>query len=280
MEGSFKPRSAGVLKDIDSGIDLENDHPFFNSHKEADLFVESGIVPYLNALPQSVRYLDFGGGQGLLASKVQKRLGELGFQCEVAVVDGNCNFIAQARNKGISGVLANLEEYQGHDVDLVTMRMVNHYNDALTQAVIAKNVYESLKTNGLLVIQFESGSVMACEMRNAIADLLARFFPAVSYYWPPIQVLHQQMQGLGFQLCGNIDSEPSYSQDITTLLRNAWQRHAADNCDPERQQAFFTQAADLILTRFSSTEAKSQGLYESQGRFYMETCYPIGVFQK
>ncbi|WP_387489338.1 methyltransferase domain-containing protein [Photorhabdus sp. RM96S] len=280
MEGSFKPLSAGVLKDIDSGIDLESDHPFFNSHEEADLFVKSGIVPYLDALPQSVNYLDLGGGQGLLASKVQKRLGELGFQCAAAVVDGNGNFIDQARNKGISGVLANLEEYQGHDVDLITMRMVNHYNDASTQAVIAKNAYDSLKKNGLLVIQFESGSVMACEVRNSIADLLARFFPAVSYYWPPIQVLHQQMQELGFQLCGNMVSEPSYSQDITTLLRNAWQRHAADNSDPARQQAFFTQAADLVLTHFSSTEAASQGLYESQGRFYMETCYPIGIFQK
>lgn len=280
MEQTFKPLSAGVLKDIDSGIDLENEHPFFNSHEEADLFVENGIVPHVDALTQSVKFFDLGGGQGLLASKVKKRLNELGFQCSAAVVDGNSKFIEQAGKKGINGILANLEEFQGHEVDLLTMRMVNHYNDAPKQALIARNAYQSLKKGGLFVIQFESGSAEACEVRNRIANLLTQFFPSISYYWPPIETFLLQMQGVGFQLRGNIACEPSYSQDITTLLRNAWQRHAVDNRGTANQQAFFTQAADLVLDFFSSGDVTSQDLYESQGRFYMKTCYPIAVFQK
>ena len=75
---------------------------YFGDVRIAQSFVEIGIVPIQNQLPQKIRMADFGGGQGLLLSTVRDYLVSQGFEVEAYVVDSNPEFIKECEKKNLS----------------------------------------------------------------------------------------------------------------------------------------------------------------------------------
>jgi len=183
----IKTQPVGIRADLEAKVDISKVHGgYFSSEENARQFIKAGITPIKKKLPQSVRYVDFGGGQGFLASAVRDYLLSHGKDVATTVADANNRFLDQTKALRISTLFCNLAEgFPLSELDLITMRAVNHYNDISMQLKILKNGYRCLKKGGYVVSQISTGNEGNCRLRSDIVNLdsLGRVMSSEKYYW-------------------------------------------------------------------------------------------------
>lgn len=220
---TIRPSAAGTQRDIREGTDLARMLPFFGSLETARKFAEIGVAPVLSALPQRVAYVDFGGGQGVLAQAVRDFVNAAGRPCHATVVDANPRYLAQAAAAGIATVCANIEECDLRNIDLATLRLVLHYNARQQQAAILAGVAGSLARDGIAVTQIETGDPTVCALHTQIANLLSRE-SAPGYYWMTLEEYCELLRGAGFCDIAVVADDEPVDADVERALADAWQR--------------------------------------------------------
>jgi hypothetical protein len=271
----FVPNSNSVLKDLSRNIDLEKEHPFFESVRDAELFFAAGVEPYLHLMQKKISFADFGGGQGLLASAICNLLEDRDHLVSPIVVDANQVFLNSAKMKGLRTVLENIEDVRLPLQDIILMRLVNHYNSRNKQMEILKNVYDNLRPEGMFVMQLETGGIHSCKLRNEVSELLGNYCPNTSNYWVSKDEVLCMLEKIGLAPLPSAREEPVFYIDVATLLRNAWDRSLGGGQDSEQQSQFNRQAADIIIDHISSDNGEDSGVFEKDGLFYVRSIYPI-----
>ncbi len=172
---------------------------YFADPINLEKFIELGIKPIIKFFPENISYVDFGGGQGHLASAVKKYLESDGYKVNAIVADANEDYLSKAKEKGLETKLANLEDNNFSNLDLVTMRAVLHYNNPSTQKIILKNIFNSLKKGGYLVNQTASGSKENCELRSSLVNIpeLGRAGTG-NYHWISEEEYSSLVNEIGF----------------------------------------------------------------------------------
>ncbi|MGH6899799.1 MAG: class I SAM-dependent methyltransferase [Geminicoccaceae bacterium] len=119
-----------------------------------------------------MRYVGFGGGEGLLTKAVADYLAATGRRISTLVIDANAGYLAKAAQLGLETLCADLAGVTLADYDLVTMRSVNHYNDMATQQRIIDAAFRALKAGGYLVSQSLSGPTERyCRLASQLSKL-------------------------------------------------------------------------------------------------------------
>lgn len=219
----FLSSAAGTVRDLREQTDLEREIPFFGSQVEARRFVETCLAKALAELPGIVRYVDFGGGQGVLARAMSDALIAAGRQTSATVIDANANYLAGARARGLQVELANIESCTAADVDLATMRLVNHYCGYEQQALMLKRIEQSLLPGGVFVSQIETGSAAICRLQSQIANALSTEHCA-GYHWPTLDEYITLARRAGFDEVCVMGESPPVDASINEALASAWRR--------------------------------------------------------
>ena len=279
---NFIPKATGSQADVAAKVDVSTVHSGYFSKKEnSDLFTEKGIRPILNNLPNSLKYVDFGGAHGHLASEVKYFLNQSGRSVNAMVIDGNERILSKARELGLSTLLGNLDEVQVCGLDLATMRAVLHYNSHEMQKQIMINIFNSLRTGGLLIHQYSSGNEENCRLRSAINNL-----PSLErggngdYRWITTAECSQLTASVGFKNCFITSSNPN-----SWTVSEQWERfHKSSNLNADdlgkKRKIFFADASTLIEDFISSYGAVHLGVEKLPGDYRIHYEYPIIVSRK
>ena len=284
---TFRPTAAGTQRDIREQTDLARAMPFFGSAVAACRFVDIGIAPVLPALPNRVAYVDFGGGQGVLARAVRDFITAWGHACHATVVDANDHYLAQAA-AGISTVHANIEENDLRDINLATMRLVTHYNARDQQAAMLAAVARSLAADGILVSQIETGEPTICALHTQIANLLSRE-SAPGYHWATLEEYCALLRGSGFCDIVVAADDQGVELDIDLALAEAWQRFngaalrnalLASDFDlaetmAQERDAFMRKAQELVAHWTETSRLERGGASSSPALRSFRLRYPI-----
>lgn len=270
----FLPKSETVARDIKCGIDLEVEHPFFNSVAEAENFYLKGVSSLLPKFGPTIRFSDFGGGQGLLAHTIRDKLLKHSQTVKAQVVDANPSFLKDAESKNLNVKLENIEVVKLPRQDLITMRLVNHYNCLEVQKQIFKNIYASLQGGGAFVMQMETGNYQACKLRTEIAGVLETYFPETSNCWITLKLAIELLERIGFQSISVTNEEQTFDINISTLLDNAWKRNLSCTRSEVEFKRFLEDSGSLIIESLTS-DLEGDAVIEKEGVFYIRSCYPI-----
>lgn len=225
---TFQPRAAGVLRDEREHTDLAAEIPFFGSREAADRFFDVGVAPVVGALPRRVEYVDFGGGQGVLAAVVRDRLVASGRDVHATVLDGNARYLDDAAGLGLGTCLANVQDCTLAGLDLATMRLANHYNNETEQRAMLAAIRRALPAGRPFVTQIETGSAAVCHLYTAIAALLSRDDGAASgYWWPTVDEFTRLLADAGFGDVRVAGFGPDVEVSAEEGLADAWRRFNA-----------------------------------------------------
>jgi SAM-dependent methyltransferase len=245
---TIRPSAAGTQRDIREQTDLARALPFFGSVAAARKFVDVGIAPLLPVLPRRIAYVDFGGGQGVLARVVRDFIEARGYACHATVVDANPQYLAQAAAAGISTACANIEESDLRSIDLATMRLVMHYNARDQHAAILAAVTRSLAPDGILVTQIETGDPTICQLHTQIANLLSRE-SAPGYHWATLEEYCELLRGSGFCDVAVAADVQVVDADVELALADAWQRFNGTTFRSALRASEFGRAETMALER-------------------------------
>jgi SAM-dependent methyltransferase len=281
----FQPTAAGTVRDLRERTDLAQDIAFFASRQEARTFAEICLSRTLPALPQSVRYVDYGGGQGLVADAMRSALLAAGRACDVAVVDSNPRYLKDASALNLRTHLANIEDCSLRDADLASMRLVNHYCGYDQQAAIMRGIHDGLRPGGVFVSQIETGSSVICRLQTAISNALSRE-DCCGYYWPTLDEYVSLARAAGFVEISVIGEKAPVESTINEALAAAWRRfhgHELQALVAEKQAEnvqqllaqralFFKMCHGLIAEEM---DISTQGAPAQPALTKFELCYPV-----
>lgn len=281
------------MADKAANVDISKVHGgYFSDRKNLDVFVKLGIDPIKNNFPKSLDYVDFGGGQGHLASYVKKYLEENRFTVKTTVADANNGYLELSKQKGLETKLCNLESASFIDIDLISMRAVLHYNTPVNQTAILKNVFNSLKKGGYFVHQNSSGNKENCELRSALVNIkeLGRA-GAGHYHWVSEDEHKEMLKNVGF-----IDIvQAGYASPNAWGPVEQWERFNSDKtkkavevCDIKlfseletRKKVYLDKAYALIKEYCDKYGKEYLGVKEnSRGEVVIEYLYPIIISRK
>ncbi len=190
----------GTSADKKAAVDIDKIHRgYFSCQENADDFYNIGVKPIEKELPHKLCYVDFGGGKGLLAERVENNLKTDNHDVETIIIDANDKFLQIAEEKGLKVVQSSIENSNLSEIDLATMRAVNHYNNLEQQQKIIDKVFKSLKSGGYLISQISTGSDENCTLRSAIVNLpsLGRSGSG-NYYWTTEEEYILMLEKAGF----------------------------------------------------------------------------------
>ncbi|MFZ5635069.1 MAG: class I SAM-dependent methyltransferase [Pseudomonadota bacterium] len=219
----FRPTAAGTVRDLRERTDLARAIAFFGSREEARAFAGICLSRTLPLLPGKVRYVDYGGGQGVVASAMQDALRAAGRATDVTVVDANPRYLADAAALGLNVHLANIEDCALGDVDLATMRLVNHYCSRPQQAAILRAIHDALRPGGVFVSQIETGRDAICRLQTRISNALSEEGGA-GYHWPTLEEYFAMAKEAGFVDAVVIGESAAVESTINEGLAAAWRR--------------------------------------------------------
>jgi hypothetical protein len=289
---NFKPSSAGTARDLREHTDLAGEVPFFGSEAEAQRFVWIGLEGVRSSLPPLVNYADFGGGQGTLATVVRDYLEAAGHRVTATVVDGNHIFLEQARQAGLSTMLANIEQCNITGLDLATMRLVNHYNNEQQQKAMLEAVYGSLKKGAPFISHIETGHPIICELHKSIAELLSLTDDSdIGYFWPTLDQYVDWLKAVGFESIQVAGNSPDIETSVEQALSAAWRRFngyrveqavargAASETEAllAQKKRFFAQAKALIHEAINRLDDADGIVKDQLLRMRVRMSYPIVV---
>lgn len=221
----MKVSSVGSQNDIREGTNLLETVPFFRSREEVGLFITQGVLNILPSLPMRLRYIDFGGGQGFLTKHVRDALVMRGYEVTAIVADSNVQFLMEAQLAGLQVVPVNLEQSSFENADLITMRLVNHYNSAQTQRAIMSAAFSALNPGGYLISQIETGSPISCNLRNEIAEYLTgRDQHDTHYYWVSEVEYRSWLGEIGFVADDKQVASSVHESCVDSIVKLAWER--------------------------------------------------------
>jgi SAM-dependent methyltransferase len=289
MDGS--PSAPGTQRDIREGTDLLEEAPFFASQIAALEFVSLGLSGIENDLPSMVTYVDFGGGPGILTRAVRDRIIERGHGVRAVVVDANPFYLARAAQFGLETILANIQSQPLDNVDLATMRMVNHYDDLEGQLGLLRSVRRSLASRGILVSQIESGNSAVCALRTKIANLTSLSGEHACGYWWTTALEYQQLLEAADFLSTRVAATSKLDIPVDDLLTHAWSRfndgtmkRLLDEKDDtalarlhDRKSAFLREAHMLTIDLLDRNGDSEDGLFYLAGVLHIRTTTPIFV---
>ncbi len=200
-KNNINSRSIGPCADVKAGVDISKVlRGHFSNTKVAQEFIDKGLSVIEDELPKTIRYADFGGGQGFLTKLITEWLISKGHKVDTYVIDANSEYLKIAEQEELKVQQCNLEECDFKEADLITMRSVNHYNSADTQFEIIKNAFKSLKENCYLLSQISSGSDENCRLRSEILNLKSfiKIKDKGEYYWAPVKEYIGFLEKAGF----------------------------------------------------------------------------------
>lgn len=293
MDKPFEASAIGSKADIQAGVDISKVvGGYFENPANTKAFCDIGIKPIEGNLPHKIFLVDFGGGQGFLASRVEEYLAADGFEVSSLVADGNASYLDEAKKKGLAVVACNLEECAFENVNLATMRAVLHYNNPEKQLAIIKSIYGCLIDGGYFVHQASSGSEVNSRLRSEIVNI-----PALGragngqYHWTSTSEtlgLHQESgfaESVVFGFAPGAAWGPEEQWDRFNAKRTHEAREAGDTtvvAQIENTRAEYLAAAQTLiedyLEKYGAEETGIEKL--SDGRFMIHYEYPIIVSKK
>lgn len=271
----FIPKSAGTLSDITAGVEISKVHGgYFSSEKNINAFIDKGIKPIINKLPKKLLYIDFGGGEGLLAKKITEYLKKKDFEVETIVIDGNWKYLEKAKDLGLKTILANVEDISTKKADLITIRSVLHYNSLNRQEEILKNIYKHLKSNGFLVTQISSGSKENCELRTDIVNLksLGRTKTGDEYKWINEEEFLKLTNKVGFK-----SNLAGYAPPCSWSPEEQWNRF---NSNDKNKENYLKESEEIIKKYLKMFSAKILGIRVEDKNYIINYQYPIFISSK
>ncbi len=293
MEKEFKASAIGSNADMQAGVDISKVvGGYFENPENTKGFCEVGIKPLESALPHEIRFVDFGGGDGFLASQVEVYLKAEGFVVDTLVIDGNQSYVEKAKQRGLATDTCNLEECGVERVTLATMRAVLHYNPPERQKAIIRNICRSLGEGGYFVHQVSSGSDVNCQLRSAIVNIpeLGRAGSG-QYHWTSINEtlkIHNESGFSDTKLVGFAPGAswgPDEQWDRFNAKRSREAKEAGDTKTmteiEEIQKRYLEKATALIEDYLEKYGADETGIERrSDGRYMVNYQYPIIVSKK
>jgi SAM-dependent methyltransferase len=218
-----KTKAVGTRADISGKVDMSKVFGgYFSNPVNAQAFIDIGIKPILEGLPGSIKYSDFGGGDGYLGKFVADFLRESGRKVNTLVIDANPEYLRKARKLGLKTKLANLQDIKVKDFDLITMRAVNHYNSLKEQIKILKNTHDSLRKGGYLISQISTGNKANVNMRNLIKNKLLKLTgEGEPYEWVTAEKYIKILKAGGFKWIKPVGHAPSGKW----ALEEQWERY-------------------------------------------------------
>lgn len=252
--------STGPRNDYIAKVDIAKANGGYYSKSEPiTQFIAMGINPILNLLPSKFNYYDFGGGSGLLSSRIHTYLKHKGFDATTTVVDANPRYLDESSSKGLDVQQANLETCRVQDCSLITMRGVNHYNSLKTQKRIYKNAFKQLNKNCYFISSICSGPKRVCQFKSDVVNLsyLGRVYEKNQIYTTSVDEYMNLLEESGFidvQLLGYTLTQKWCPIDIWERSNRYLEIEAKDANDMNllssistRKNAFFKQV-DVLLS--------------------------------
>jgi hypothetical protein len=218
-----KTKAVGTRADISGKVEISKVFGgYFSNAVNAQAFIDIGIKPIFEDLPSSIKYSDFGGGDGFLGKYVADFLKENGKKVNTLIIDANPEYLKKARKLGLKTKLANIQDIKVKDFDLITMRAVNHYNPLKEQIRILKNTHNSLKKGGYLVSQISTGNEANVRMRNLIKNKLLKLTgEGEPYEWVTAEKYVKILKSSGFKWIKPVGHAPSGKW----ALEEQWERY-------------------------------------------------------
>lgn len=256
----FEPAAPGCRRDIDRATELAVELPFFNDEAAATAFFQAAITPVLLHLPERCLVADLGGADGFLADRLRSFLSDHGRFADIVVVDANIRFLMAAQCRGLSVRPANLETLELRGTNLMTMRLVNHYNGIRRQQAIIDRARSNLAPGGYLVIQAEVGTWSQCAFRSIVSDLMggaSRAARGEGCRWLPVDALCRMMTRAGLPPVTVDPCFMRFDSDLRKVLELAWDRVNGGPIESttERTRADFVEKAFRIAeARFSKDD--------------------------
>ncbi len=244
----FEPSAAGTVRDLREQTDLERAIAFFGSESEARSFARASLAHVLADLPQSVCYVDFGGGQGTLARVMEDALRAAGRRTHCTVIDSNARYLAAAKARGLQVRLANIETCAATDVDFATMRLVNHYCGYEQQARLLRSIHRALRPGAALVSQIETGEAVICRLQTRIANALSTE-GRPGYCWPTLEEYLLLTSRAGFDAIRIIGESPPVNTSVDEALASAWRRFHGRRLEQLVNSGGADQAGRLLAER-------------------------------
>lgn len=240
----------GTLRDWNEAVDLERDVPFFASARDAEMFLRLALSTILTMLPLKVNYADFGGGQGLVASLMVDLLRSRGHEVDAVVVDANPNYLERAAARGLRVRERDLTSTGLRGLNLVSMRLVNHYNPLSVQTEILAEAQRALEPEGYFVAQIETGSAAGCGLRTEIANMpelaAAR---TKGCRWVALEDFECMLALAGFVEVRLVGFSLSSGEPLDVVLSDAWHRYhgnPGDSQTVERRRRFLDAALNRV----------------------------------
>lgn len=292
----ISPKAEGTKADIDAGVEISKVHGgYFSSIEKARAFCDVGVSKILSELPAHIRYADFGGGEGFLTKTIVAYFREHGKEVDASVVDANEKSLDVVKKEGLHAINANLQDCNVGDLNLITMRAVNHYNPWEDQVAIMKNAHANLADGGFLLNQLSSGSRENVSLRTVIIHLpslvYGRNVGKVGYRWVAEDEYPILCAEAGFsntQLAG-------YAPGNAWGPMEQWERmngnrlHEAEESRDEQLIAalhkhrdnFISEANTLIESYLQKDENKDLGVEQAEdGSYVVRYTYPIFISRK
>lgn len=285
----------GSQKDKESRVDIGQVYGgVFSDPENISKFIKYGIETIKDQLPKDLNYVDFGGGQGLLAKSIKDYLEQNNYQVDLIVADANDEYLQKAKSIGLKIKLCNLETEVFPNTDLITMRSVLHYNSLNGQREILTRVYESLNPGGFFVNQFTTGTKLACEMRSEIINhpLLGRAKYDGQYKWITINDEYMEMmKSIGF----TSNNLTGYGATISWGPLEQWDRYHGIFLKEAKEQGnteevsrlkenrdqYLEESKKIIAKYLSISTAEELGVHLlSDGNYKIDSIYPIIVSKK
>ena len=209
----MKTKATGTRADISAKVNISAVYRgYFSNPKNAQAFCNIGIKPILSKLPKSIKYSDFGGGDGYLGKFVNDYLKKNDKKVNTIIVDGNPKFLKEAKKMGLKTKLANLQDVKVKNFDLITMRAVLHYQNLKEQLKIMKTTYKNLKKCGYLIHQLSTGEKRECDLRTAIVNISSlRKLSEGDYLWITKEQYIKLCKKAGFSEIGFVGDAPPHS---------------------------------------------------------------------
>lgn len=277
--------------DLDAAVEMGKiNDGYFSRPDVAAAFIEKGIVPVLNQFGTTVSYAGFGGGEGYLTDQVAQYLGQTGRQVCTLVVDANRDYLDKAAARGLKTLCADIADVALSDIDLVTMRAVNHYSNLVSQRNILAHTRTVLAPGGLLVSQNLSGPDDAfCDMASELSRIptLGR----VDHQPDVPHICAEQMFVSLLEQAGFIDiRHRGYAPSIDISPAYYWVRFNAHHHDAlarsgdrdqlarlnERHALYMTQANKLIASFLQQACDEARRLIRRDGdSFTVSLTFPV-----
>ena len=289
----MQTNSIGTNADTKAGVDISKVHGgYFADPVNLKKFIELGIDPIINSFSKDINYVDFGGGQGHLASAVKKYLEDEGYMGNAIVADANDGYLLKAKERGLETKLCNLEDKNFSNLDLATMRAVLHYNTPTNQKLILESIFKSLKNGGYLVHQNSSGNKENCELRSALVNIqeLGRA-GAGNYHWVSEEEYLLLVREVGFSNTvtngyakanswGPEEQWDRFNSEITRQAVEGNNKKALSDIEI-RKKAYLAKAYKMIKEYSDKYGKEYLGIKDiDNGKLVIEYLYPIIVSKK